>query len=448
MYLPVLSALIAIIAFNTQLYFLIFFSLVPLFLFLIREKRLGRLILGSALFRLFFALGTVYFVIDPILYTLSILIFLGLPLSFYLVREKISPLAAEAALPFLWTLWDYLEAQYTLLPMTIAMLGIPLADSPFLGLASFGGVIGLTFFAVFINLAITFLILERHQEKHLFQILVSLIVILLAVNFSSLRILNKNKADYLVKKNFLNLEILSVSGAKTDLDNSIMALAVRKDTDLLLLPENWYRSHLENWDKLIQFYQKIAESVGVPTSVITLRKDGNKVYKSNLVFSENGEVLDMYDKNFLTITSEYWPFAGWRPFYMKPELDSDLGIGKAVFDSSYLHQSGRPKLIDLGRFSFAAPICIEFHYSSYLRSLNKLGSDFIIHNSNNDWINSGLDQYLTLVNKLRTIEAVHFKKPVVVNGVKDFAGIFYPDGTSELVYPKNGLSLVNLELRF
>lgn len=448
MLLPILSSVIAIAAFNMQFYFLIFFALAPFFLFLIREKRLGRLILGSALFRLVFALGTVYFVIDPILYILSIIIFLGFPISFYLIRKKIGVLVAEAALPFLWTLWDYLEAQYTLLPMAVAMLGIPLADSPFLGLASFGGVIGLTFFAAAVNLAVTFLILERHSEKSFFHLILSLIVILLAADFGSLGILNKNRAAYLAKKNFLNLEILSAGEARDNPDNSIKALAVRKDANLLLLPENWYRSNLDNWDKLIKFYQKIAESAGVPTSVTTLRKDGNKVYKSNLVFSGQGEVLDMYDKNLLTITSEYWPFAGWRPFYMKLESESDRGIGKAVFNSNYAYQPGRLKLIDLGRFSFAAPICIEFHYLSYLRSVNKLNPDFIIHNSNNDWIGYGLDQYLTLINKLRTIEAVHFKKPVVANGVKDFAGVFYPDGTSELAYPKNGFSLVNAEVRF
>ena len=140
---PILSAILAIFAFNSSWNFFILVALAPFFWFLTQEQKFWKLIAGTAVFRLIFSLGTVYFVIDPFLYFLSILIFLGLPVSFYLIRRYWSSEIAVWSLPILWTVWDYLEAQYTFLPMTIMMLGNSLAESPFLGLAKFDGIIGL-----------------------------------------------------------------------------------------------------------------------------------------------------------------------------------------------------------------------------------------------------------------------------------------------------------------
>lgn len=448
MYLPIISAILAIIAFNTSWNFLILVALAPFFWFLIQEQKFWKLLAGTALFRLIFAIGTVYFVIDPFLYSLSILIFLGLPISFYLIRRYWSSEVVVWSLPVLWVVWDYLEAQYTLLPMTIMMLGNPLANSSFLGLSRFGGIIGLTFFAALINFLITLLVRIRHEKKKLFAAALFLIIILFGAELGSAYLIKQNQEAYFTKKNFLRLEILSADKVKLSRDNLIAALSVKKDADLLLIPENFYRSNLKNWEDLMKFYQQIAKTIKVPISAVTLRQDGKATYKTNVLFSGNGVRMDQYDKNRLTITSEYWPLGNWRPFYLQPKFDSDYSIGKAVFDSAYQHQSGRTKIISLEKFSFASLICIEFHYPGYLTLLNEFNPDFISHNSNNDWISFGIGQYLFLTNNLRKIEAVHFKKPIVVNGIRDYAGVFYPDGSSELVYPQNGFSLVNAEVRF
>jgi len=444
---PILSAILAIFAFNSSWNFFILVALAPFFWFLTQEQKFWKLIAGTAVFRLIFSLGTVYFVIDPFLYFLSILIFLGLPVSFYLIRRYWSSEIAVWSLPILWTVWDYLEAQYTFLPMTIMMLGNSLAESPFLGLAKFDGIIGLTFFAALINTLILALILNRKSEKTVQILLLILIGSLLLGRGGSDLTLRQNKNLYFSKNNFLSVELLSAAKTRDKLDNALTALVLNPESDLLVVAENFYKTNLDNYGEIINFYQQLAKKLSINVSAISIRKDDGKVYKSSLFFSSKGDILDIYDKKYLTITSEYWPLGNWRPFYMKSG-GKFPPAGRAVFDPNYQHARGRLKIIRADNFSFASPICSEFHYPDYLKELNQLNPDFIIHNSNNDWIDFGLNQYLRLTNNLRRIEAVHFQKPVLVSGIKDYAGIFYPDGTSELVYPKNGFSLVNVEVRF
>jgi len=443
---PILSAVLTILAFNTSWYAIIFVSLVPLFLFFNQEKNFWRLLFGAALFRLIFALGSVYFVIDPVLYLLSILIFLGLPVFYYLISKYFSLELANYSLPILWTIWDYLEAQYTLLPMTLMMSGIPLADSAFLGLARFGGIIGLTFFVAFLNTLIVVLILKRHKEKMLFFLTTGLLGILIISVLLSVQFLKFNQKKYFSKKNFIEIELLSAKEIKSVPDYSLAVLSVSSRANLLVVAENFYKSSLDNYEEIIDFYKKIAKKLKVNISAISIRKENGKVYKSNLIFSASGKVLDSYDKNYLTITSEYWPFGDWRPRYF--DFVRKVSPNRAIFDQNYQHTSGRPKILGTDKFSFASLICGEFHYPGYLNKLNQLRPDFLIHNSNNDWINFGLNQYLRLTNNLRTIEAVYLQKPILVNGIKDYAGIFYPDGNKMISYPKNGLSLMSVEVRY
>lgn len=401
------------------------------------------------MFRLIFALGITYFVIDPYLYFFSILIFLGLPISFYLIRKYLSPLAAGLALPVLWTFWDYLEAQYTLLPMTLVMLGSPLAISSFLGLARFGGIIGLTLFAALINLFLTFLIISR-KNKRLVKILIILTVLILVSAWQiSDFLLKQNKNFYLSRENTLNVVLFSADKVKYDFDGSLSELPLSKKTDLLVIPENLYKSNLENFGAVINFYQEAAKNLGVDLVGIALRENNGKVHKSAILFSRTGEILDIYDKNYLTITSEDWPFENWRPFYFNSYFKKLPSEQKkvAIFDRRYQHESGEPSLIKGKNFSFASPICLEVHYPFYLQKLSNLGADFILHNSNNDWIKRGLSQYLKLTNNFRTIEAVWLKNPILVSGIREYAGIFYPDGTNELIYPQNGIAIKEVTVR-
>lgn len=444
----ILSAVISIIAFNTGFYWLIFIALAPLFLFYIEVKDWKELILGTFLFRLIFALGTMYFVIDPFLFGSSLLFYLGFPLSIILVRRYADGRFVPASLPVLWVVWDYLEAQYTLLPMTIAMVGNVLGNSPFIGLSRFGGIIGLTFFTAAVNLFFALCWKHRKNKPAAYRLASIVFILLLSGWLISREIIRKSGEDYMKLPNSTLITLVSTDSVRPILDNFVNLLPLPKNSSMTVLPETLYRSNFQNADAVRLHYQKLAGTLDSNMLAVMSYPDGGRIYKEALLFSSDGKVVSEYRKNLLTITSEYWPFGSWKPFYFNPSDYPPEERDKAVFNPQYQYANGKPNLMKNGDYVFASPICLEFHYPSYLSALNNLGPNFFLHNSNNDWMIVGLDQYLRLTNNLRAIEAVYLDKPFLISGISDYAGMIYPDGVRALSYPVNGQVISQVLVRF
>jgi len=454
MFLPVLSSILGIIAFNTQFYFMAFIALTPIFLFFFKEDKFWRLISGTVLFRIIISFGTVYFIIDPFLYALSILIFLGLPISIYLIKRYLPSYTLYFSLPILWTFWDFLEGQYTLLPMMISVFGNALADSPFLGLAKFGGVIGLTLFITVINLIFSIGLKARRDKRTLFILIISAAIIIIGGYWVSNIYLEKNRNEYTNKNNKLNVALMSASKVRNGFDDYLLSQNISEDIDLFFAPEGLYPDYLENYQQAINTYSEAARELEVALAVVTSRVDssveGKNLYKSAILFSKDGEIKDIYNKAHRTITSEYWPLGDWRPFYFNSYFKTATPDQKkrAIFDKNYQYEKGAPKLLEGSGYSFTSPICLEVHYPFYMKKLSLLGADFISHNSNNDWIDMGLNQYIKMTNKLRKIEAVRLQKPILVNGIGDYAGIISPDGTFSYKSSKEGIVIFEGEVRY
>lgn len=446
----ILSAFLAIAAFNSGLYWLIFISLVPLFLFLMEVRDWKELILGTFLFRLIFALGTMYFVVDPFLFGTSLIFYMAFPVSIILIRRSAGQRFVPWLLPVIWVIWDYLEAQYTALPMTIAMVGNVLGSSPFIGLSRFGGIVGLTLFVAVVNIFAALAWKYRKNKIPAFRFAAAALILLAVGWFASLAIIRKNGEDYMKLKNTSLITLVSTRNARAGLDNFVNLLPLPQNSSMIVLPETLYRSNFENAEEVRLHYQKMAGSLGndiLATLSYPDSRDG-KIYKNSMLFSADGKVISEYRKNVLTITSEYWPFGSWKPFYFN-ELDFPPDQrDKAVFDAKYQFGNGVPSLMKNGNYVFASPICLELHYPGYLNKLNNLNPDFFLHNSNNDWMTVGLDQYLRLTNNLRAIEAVNFGKPFLISGISDYAGIIYPDGVRSLVYPEKEQVISEVLVRF
>lgn len=406
------------------------------------------LLLGTFLFRLIFALGTMYFVIDPLLFGTSLLFYLGFPVSIILVRRFAGSRFVQWSLPILWVIWDYLEAQYTALPMTIAMVGNVLGDSSFIGLSRFGGIIGLTLFVATVNLFLALAVEYRNNRQTTYRMAAVALILMISGWLLSQEIIRRSGENYRKLPNNTLITLVSTRSVRPNLDNSVSLLPILKNSSMIVLPETLYRSNFQNADKVYSHYQKIAHDLKNNILATMSYPAGDNIYKNSFLFSESGDVLSEYRKNVLTITSEYWPFNSWKPFYFNkfdyPPEERD----KAVFDEKYQYVGGNPSLMKNENYVFAAPICLELHYPGYLNKLNKLGPDFFLHNSNNDWMITGLDQYLRLTNNLRAIQAVYFEKPFLVSGISDYAGIIYPDGTRSLVYPVREQVISEVLVRF
>ena len=492
MLLPILSAILGILAFPPLgVYPLGFIFLIPLFIFFIKENNFLKLLWGVFLFRIILGTGLFYFIFEPLVFILSILVFLGLPLSFFLLRRfirKIKPTIASTqsevaclliALPFLWVFWDFFEAKYSFLPTFLMTAGNIFGSSPFLGLAAIGGLIGLAFFTAAINCLISFLILNfRKSELKISAISVLFIIFVISGGYSiSKSEFQKNTSIYQTFPNKLKIALISSANnfdqefnffkhnVLSPEEKIIAETLMEKKTnliknelggekiDLMILPEDlisiesWQdidieaknKFGIENSGVLIGAYRKLALGLNTNLAATLTTVQNNKRYNSTILFNRRGELADIYNKFNLTIVGEYWPFGDWRPFYYK-FIKNDLleaGQGRAIFNKEYTYQRGQEKTLQVENLVFGSAICSEIQYPWQIKKLKKMGAKFISHTATNRWATLGLKNLRELTNNLRKIEAVWLQTPILINGREEMAGIITPDGKMDLVNFEN-----------
>ncbi len=429
-----------------------FFYLVPLFIFLIKEKSLWKLLAGGLVFRVIFSLGTVYFTLEPILWLLSIPLFLGLPISVFFLKKFLNRFNNSLilnsyflilSLPFLWAFFDHFQARFSLFPTYIMTAGNSLGSSPFLGLASISGLISLTFFAALINTLIAILILKIKSQNTKIIILNSLLVIFIIISawqISQLQ-LQKNSETYENLENSFKIAAVSVNENfnYSDLEK-IKNKIINNEIDFLILPEDIFNNSPQELD--LKFWRDFAQKINAGLLATGDRQENNKRYDSSILMDKNGKIADIYDKNRLTFIGEYWPFGKWIPFYLnwlkktQPEIKN-----YAVFNFKNAYSSGNQKLLTVksknGDLKFASLICLEIHYLRDLKNYKKMGIQLFINPTSNRWLDLGLYHFLYLTNNLRKIESVWLKAPIVSSGVKDYAGIIEPTGISRLINFEN-----------
>lgn len=485
MLLPFISGVLGILSLSSfGSWLVVFASLAPAFYFLIKEKKFWRLFLGVFLFRFILGFGTGYFTFDPFFFLDSVGIFTGLALSIYVLNlfldkkfeERTRQVAVLICLPFSWILWDYLASQFSFLPTYDISLGNALGASPFVGLARFGGIIPLTFYAALINAILLILILEIRKKvkdgKKYFKALSGFAWKLVA-SLVMLILLGLAISQYEVHQNYIsygNLQRLvkvAVVSSEASFDKSVVALGpdapvdsihqllspIKKDLsvrrfDLIVFPENMITEELNSVDNeaeqdfgilnqgnLVEAYRELAIELKTPilATFTTLESKGR--YKTNLLFVNDGSIKDISHKSRLTFISEYWPFGSWHPFYFDwiARLDPEVIRESPIWDASYEYKTGEEKTLSFNDLRFAPLICVEAHYPYDFPALKSTGAQFFIHTSNNEWVRYGLSQYLYLSDNLRKIESVWLNVPIIINGRYEKAGIILSDGEIQAV---------------
>lgn len=455
---PLLSAILGIITFLPfNLYPFSFIWLVPLFIFFFREEKLWRLILGTAIFRIIFGLGTVYYALEPIFWTSSLLIFLGLPVTIWLIKKigesflssfivRYLPLIA---LPFLWTFFDLLQAQWSLIPTYIITAGNMLGSSPFLGLAGIGGFIALTFYVALINCLIVAMVIHRsHTRKTIMLGVIVSIVLLFGWQVSDIK-LRRNTVAYNSLPNSISIAAVSTNGTlNADQFKELKQELSTRPLDFIILPENIFD---EQTSSLV--FQNAAKELGtyILTTYDTFQGVPALKYNSAILFDTEGNITDVHNKNRLTFAGEYWPFGNWRPSFYDWLKEKNPAVSDyALFDQKNADTPGERNLLSMPpskgekvlrpagpNVLFAAPICLEIHYPFDLKKYQKNGAKFIVNPTSNRWINTGTQHFLYLANNLKKIEAVWLGLPIISSGVKDFAGIILPNGKAQLINYEN-----------
>lgn len=463
--LLILAAALQILSLSPlNLYWLAFVFVVPILFLLEREKRLWAALIGFFIYRIIAMTGIVYFVFDPIMFAASTIILLGFPLTFWFVKKIWNEKLAFLLTPIYWTFWDYLSSRYTALPNFVMIAGNSLGNSPFLGLASFWGVVSLTFFVLLVNL-FTFLAIQYWRKNRQLALIAAAaaFMTLMAGWLISLAVLRENRYNYETRPG--NTEVILVS-QKEGLDyifrkelnepelelrvnrvlNDLKSNLKEKNFDLLVLPDLMFdvaydiTADSEAFSKfgittsgvIISGYRKFAQDIGKNLAASAIVFTGGKKYNTFLFFDKNGTLTDVFYKKYLAITGEYWPFGNWRPFYFNWPLkaDPEKYYDYAIFNPDNNYSSGKTKIIQVGEIILAPSICIEIHYPAEMRRRVAMGASAILNTSSNLWAPiPGLDQYLRITDNLRRIESVWLKTPILVNGRKEPPSIVLPDGS-------------------
>ncbi|MDP2651931.1 MAG: nitrilase-related carbon-nitrogen hydrolase [bacterium] len=446
MWLPVLSAVLGIVAFlPMNFYPAAFVFLIPLFIFFIREEKLWRLILGAALFRVIFGLGTVYYSLEPFFWLSSLFIFLGLPLSVWIIKKSSARLhltpctLTMLSLPFIWTLFDLLEAQYSLMPTYVFSAGNALGSSPFLGLATIGGFVALTFFVALINVLITAFFLTWVFHTQVKWALSAAIVVLVFAGWGISNLeLRQNAVVYAALPNSLSLAVVSTSDTFTaDSFPELVQELANKKIDFVVFPENMFDQSAPS-DGVV--FKETAKKLGTPIIAAYDTLQNTKKYNSAVLFDAEGSIAGIHNKNRLTFIGEYWPFGDWQPSFYKWLREKDPSIGDyALFDQKNADTPGERNLLSatFGKNTvlFAALICLEIHYPSDLQEYRANGARFIVNPSSNRWISEGLGlgHFIYLSTNVKKIESVSLQLPIISSAADDFAGVILPSGETHLL---------------
>lgn len=442
----VISAAIGVVAFlPLNLYFLSFIFLVPLFYFLHKESRFWKLLLGTIIFRLFFALGTVYYTLEPIVWATSIAIFSILAVVIFISNKLLAeyPYAKIIYVPLAFLVGDMLEAKYSLLPTYIMTAGNVLGSSPFAGLAKYGGLVSLEFFIILTNVLFFGILLNYKRllenKKKAYLTLAGLAVIFFGGFGLSNYFLNQNSEILISQKNHLKVTTVSIRNgfSQTDLQQLVADLSDIQ-TDLLVLPEGLFIKP-ENSSFISAEAAAALSNFNINAEYVVgtfhvLRQGKN--YNTAVLVNKKGEIVDQYDKNKLTILGEYWPFA-WHPSLYDFLKNDPVTKNYAIVDHSNAYASGTAKIMQIKKDNSSVPfgtlICLEGHYYNMLDSYREKGAKFIISPISNRWVTFGSDHFAYLSGNLYNIESIQSGLPIIVSGVNNFTGEFFPDGTRQIV---------------
>jgi len=490
MLLSIISAILGILAFPlVKIYPLGFIFLVPLFIVFSKETSLPKLLWKTLIFRIILITNVAFFVFEPFIFLLSSLIFLGLPLSIFLIkkltnflidkyfsrfsdyRQLIINCSLFSLLPFIWTFWELAEAKYTLLPMYGFTVGNIFGSSPFLGLATFGGLTGLTVFAATVNCLIAFSIINfKKNNFRKSAILFLSVIFLISAGFlisrselkknsfayqnldTKLKVaLVSNKENFNQGFEFFQHNILSPEEktlAKTLIENKLKPIESElsgQKLDLIVFPEDMIhldsyedrdpeaknKFGIENAGVLIGAYRQLAQGLNANLAATFSTVQNNKKYESTLLFNRQGKLVDIYNKVDMTIISEYWPFGSWHPFYydiMKKIFPDKYGLGGAIFNKEAVTEPGQEKTLTTENITFGSVICGEIQHPEQIKILKKMGAEFISHATAEDWLVLGVKNLQELTNNLTKIESVWQQMPILITGRQEIDGLVMPDG--------------------
>lgn len=387
-YLLSLSALLFSSAFPPlPLGFVAYFSLVPLIIALEDKKpseafRIGYLfgLISNSLLLFWVGWATV-------LGTVAALVLLCLYNAFlcwfYSLIQKRSKETAVFFFPFLWVAMEYVRS---LTEMSFPWLNLSYTQTYYLKLiqhASLWGNYAISFWVLWLNLLVYFLI--KNRKKWRFAILLFAILIILPYIYGSWVMFERTKQEGIKIALLQGNMKQKIKWDEKFLDYNIRTYlemskrAAQEQVDLIIWPETAAPCYLAAESLYFARVQKTCDELNTPLLVGTNDyqvTSGGRLgyYNSAFLFTPHGGYPRVYNKINLV------------PFSEKIPYDQVLGISERIqLGQSDFSNGEEFTIFEIPQGKFATLICFESVYPALVREFVNRGAEFLVNITNDGW---------------------------------------------------------------
>jgi apolipoprotein N-acyltransferase len=375
---------------------------------------------------------------------------------FHGVRRHKGEVAALAAAPFLWVLFDRFSPAAHFLPSDIPTLAVALGDSPLLGLAPWLGIYGLSFLPVAAACAFLLLLRARAPGERraalagagLLAFVSAVVPALVSLGASDaggaertlafaaahLREDGKDAAWAAAEKSLLEPRTRSAFAdyAEGRLREAAAGLAPGK-ARLIILPEDavdlsferdrsreaYARWGLEDNGALIEAYRAFARRTGAALSVGLTTLRGGRVRNTLMLIGRDGDVAGLSDKHRLAAGSERWPLGFLRYWKLFPR---GPGTRFVSYDEQYVPGDDPSRMLSFEGLPFGAPMCLEGHSPTMALAWKRRAAQFLLFTSNAQWFDADPATYNRQVLSLVRLQAGAYALPVLMTGKQSYLG--------------------------
>lgn len=409
--LVILSSLLLSLAFHPiGIYFLAWFSLVPL-LFIIENAKPSLAfktgIIFGFLFSLFSLFWLVFLQIESNIKTLMVfglvVLFLYIGLYFgvsFLIANKIGVwflpfiisglefVRGSGELGFPWLSLGYSQARY---PVIIQQ-------------ASIYGIYGLSFWLVLLNVTLYKMIKDKRVKNLILTILIIFLPIIFGIlrtkpnaqKYATIGIIQPNidpnlKFSRAIREETFNrLILLSLRCIENSLDQYAMPC------DLIIWPETaipiFLKASGEYQERVFEFSNKTSAPIFSGTPLYNYKT--HEIYNGAVLIEPGNRIVQEYKKLHLVPFGEHIPFDRHVPLFRK----IDLGEGDYTSGTEYT-------IFSTNTFTFSCLICFESIFSELSRAFVYRGAELLVNITNDGWFGkiSGSQQHNDMA-ILRTVE--------------------------------------------
>ena len=422
--LPAISGLLLVLTypiFNFK--FLAWIALVPLF-FSLEKNNIKERFLKGYIFGFVFFCGTLYWLFGiTVPGTIAGVLYLSIaPAIFTSICRYRNAMQYAVITPAAWVLSEYLRAHiFTGFPWVL--LGYSQSfNLSVIQIADVTGVYGVSFLIVLVNIGIYFTLKKTPNRFYVLFFIFIIFVITSSYGYNRMRLQYPSQ----------ELKISAIQGNipqedKWDPANkqsifrkykTLTLDAIKKDkSNFILWPETAVVGFLEDDNFLRKGVEAIAKEKNVYILTGTLREKKEGFYNSATLVSDEGKLVDSYDKIHLVPFGEFIPFGrglSWiRNIIDRPIGEFERGNDFKVFQFRLVDivksSKGIQKTTEFFRFSVL--ICYEDIFPELSRKFVQNGARFLVNITNDAWFGKTSAPYQHMQGSI--FRAIENRVPVV-----------------------------------